>query len=198
MTTKSSNPFQSKGWNYLDKLGESSYMPHYYEDDMNHNEPMTPPPPPTSFRSLSPSNKIYHHHHHHQKIDYFTDFKQDNDRDELQDDCDGLYEAMLMNSNFLSTTTTTSTEKIVEQPNTKPINRLTQILNHLNPTYYRNHVSPLSQVLSSTPSSIRSQFSSSSSTTTTSAAATTVIPMVAFSMPDPRDTKGKGKFKPNI
>lgn len=177
MTTKTTNPFQSKGWNYLDKLGESSYMPHYYEDDMNHNEPMTTT---ASFRSLSP--KIYHKQ---QKIDYFTDVKQDNERDELQDDCDGLYEAMLMNSNFLNNSTSSTT---VEP---KPINRLTQILNHLNPY----HASPLSQVLSSTPSSIRSQFSSSQQQ---SKPVATVIPMVAFSMPDPRDSKGKAKFKPNI
>lgn len=162
MSTKSSNPFN--GWNYFDQLGESSFIPNYYQQEMN--EPMT-------FRSLSP--KMYS-----QKTDYFET------NQELADDCDALYEATLLNSNFLdkinpplSTPSTNSTS----------VNRLCQLLSHLNPNY-----SPLAQVLSETPS-VRSQFSNSSQQPSQP-----IVPLVAFSMPDPLDPKGKGKgkFKPTM
>ncbi|KAG2237478.1 hypothetical protein BDF21DRAFT_465435 [Thamnidium elegans] len=152
MSTKSSNPFQSNDWNYFDKLGESSYMPHFYESDMT--EPTTP-----SFRSLSP--KIYNQQH-----DYFTE------RTDELDDSDDLYEATLMNSNFLQ-----SPKPAIATP----VNRLLQILNHINPTY---PPSPLSDALVSSTPSVRSQFSSSSQPQP-------VIAMVA--MPDPRN-----KGKPNM
>lgn len=162
-SAKSSNPFH--GWNYFDQLGESSFMPNYYQQEME--EPMT-------FRSLSP--KLYN-----QTTDYFeTD-------DELFDDSDALYEATLLNSNFLEL----KPPSVTTSNNTSSVDRLCQLLNHLNPNY-----SPLAQILSETPS-VRSQFSSSSQPLTqpmTSSPAPTV-PMVTFSMSDPRDFKGKGKGK---
>ncbi|GAA5800150.1 hypothetical protein HPULCUR_005575 [Helicostylum pulchrum] len=132
MSTKPSTPFQSNGWNYLDKLGESSYMPHFYETDM------TP-----SFRSP----KIYTQ----QPPDYFTEL----------DNIDDLYEATLMNSNFLQSL---DTKKPATVMTNTPVNRLLQILKHVNP----NTPSPLSEA-----SSTRSQ---------------------QAPMPDPRNkTKGKFK-----
>lgn len=160
-TAKSTNPFQ--GWNYFDQLGESSFMPNYYQQEMEE---------PTTFRSLSP--KMYHR----EKTDYF----------ELEDDSDALYEATLTNANFLA-------EKAAPVTNSSSVDRLRQLLNHLNPNY-----SPLTQVLSlsESHSSVRSQFSSSSQPP--SAVAAVPTSMVAFSMSDPRDLKGKGKaiFKPTM
>lgn len=155
------------GWNYLDQLGESSFMPNYYQQEMN--EPMT-------FRSLSP--KMYN-----QKTDYFESDP------ELADDNDALYEAMLLNSNFLETLgpSTATAAAVNTDTTTSSINRLCQLLNHLNPNY-----SPLAQVLEETPS-IRSQFSNPSQQPSQPIAS-----MVGFSIPDPRDPKGKGKFKPTI
>lgn len=178
---KSTNPFQTHGWNYMESLGESSFssLPHYYENDIV-NEPSTP-----TFRSVSP--KFYDK----QRNEYFEEMREEL---EFGDDCDSLYEATLMNSNFLK-----SEDMDSPQNNGSSLARLRQILEHLNPSYYsKQPSSPLASTLSTTPmTSIRSQFSSSPSKP--SQKLSPDVPMMkAFSIPAPHESKGKGKFKPTL
>ncbi|KAK4513292.1 uncharacterized protein ATC70_011860 [Mucor velutinosus] len=181
--SKSVNPFaQQRQWNY--QL-EDSCLPKFYEQDVHQSQR-------TTFRSVSP--KMYNQ----QKMDYFSDI---NDELEMADNEDSLYEATLMNANFLSLSS--SSPCIPVQDQEKPsgsLSRLRQILGHINPNYV-----PESLALPDiTPApSVRSQFSAASSsslfqqqhvqqqTTHTSA-------MRAFSISDPRDPKGKGKSRSTL
>jgi hypothetical protein len=179
-TAKSSNAFQSNAWNRFDQLaGESSsscYLPNFYENDI------TSTAASPTFRSVSP--KIYPHQ---RKPDYFSEI---NEELEFGDDCDALYESTLMNSHFLDQLT----EEKQRPTSTAPMDRLYQLLGHINPGhhYAKPVVSPLSNMLASN-TSVRSQFSSSSAQQQQQSQ-TNNTTMVAISMPDPRDPKGKGKF----
>lgn len=179
-TAKSTNPFQVSNWNYLEQLGESSFssLPNYYESDVV--EPTAP-----TFRSVSP--KVYNQ----QRNDYFEEIKE-----ELQfgDDCDSLYEATLMNSNFLDKDLEETSTSIATNYNNSSLARLRQLLNHISPNYCNNSSSSLtSELIVNLAPSIRSQFSSS-----TKSLPQPVVPMVAFSIPNPCKSKGKGKFKPTL
>lgn len=159
-SSKSLNPFARQGTN-LDFF-QDSFLPKYYEQDLHHRSEQTP-----TFKSVSP--KIYH-----EKQDYFT-----NELDELNDDSDALYEQTLLNSNFFA-------ENKKEEVDNHALQRLRQILDHMNPNYYQQP--PFN---SNIPASVRSQFSSSSSTT---ASSNINVMMRSISIPDHRDSKGKGKM----
>ncbi|CAO3644003.1 unnamed protein product [Mucor hiemalis] len=181
-TIKTSNPFQTQGWNYMESLGESSFssLPHYYEDDMA-SEPPTP-----TFRSVSP--KFYNR----QRNEYFEEMREEL---EFGDDCDSLYEATLMKSNFLNN------DLDSPQSSSSSLARLRQILEHLNPSYYNKMPSsPLASTLSSTPmTSVRSQFSASPLKPSQIQKRSPDVPiMKGFLIPDPRESKGKGKFNPTL
>lgn len=199
LASKSSNPFQSNRWNHYDQFASSSSssssssITNYYETDILHNEA-----PPT-FRSISP--KIYHQQQ--QKKDYFSEMSEEL---EFGDDGDSLYEATLLNSHFLESL---QEQEKKEKPtnNTKPIDRLYQLLGHISPNYQTAAVvkpSALSNILAlSSPPSVRSQFSAAVSASSNSPQqAQTTVPnntMVPVFMSDfPRDLKGKGKLKPTL
>ncbi|CAO3616902.1 unnamed protein product [Mucor fragilis] len=174
--SKSVNPFaQQHQWNYQ---FEDSYLPKFYEQDVYQSQRLT-------FRSVSP--KIYNQ----QKMDYFSDI---NDELEMVDNEDSLYEATLMNADFLSSP---SSSVVEEEKPSGSLSRLCQILSHINPNYASESLA----LPDTTPApSVRSQFSAASSSSlfqqqqiqqqTTQPSA-----MRAFSISDPRDRKGKGKFR---
>lgn len=167
------NPFaQQHQWNYQ---FEDSYLPKFYEQDVVYQSQRT------TFRSVSP--KIYNQ----QKMDYFSDINDE--LEEMADNDDSLYEATLMNANFLSSSPCTFAQDEQEKPSGS-LSRLRQILGHINPSY-----APESLALpDATPApSVRSQFSAASSSSLFQQQPTSA--MRAFSISDPRDPKGKKKFR---
>ncbi|GAN09998.1 hypothetical protein MAM1_0311c09532 [Mucor ambiguus] len=180
--SKSANPFaQQHQWNYQ---FEDGYLPKFYEQDVYHSQR-------TTFRSVSP--KIYNQ----QKMDYFSDI---NDELEMADNEDSLYEATLMNADFLSSSPCTFQEE--EKPSGS-LSRLRQILGHINP----NRAPELLALPDTIPApSVRSQFSAASSSSLfqqqqqqqVQQQITHTSTMRAFSISDPRDPKGKGKFRPTL
>ncbi|CAO0796633.1 unnamed protein product [Mucor circinelloides] len=181
-TSKSANPFaQQQQWNYQ---FEDSYLPKFYEQDVYQSQR-------TTFRSVSP--KIYNQ----QKIDYFSDI---NDELEMADNEDSLYEATLMNADFLSSPSPSSSSSssftAQEEKPSGSLSRLRQILGHINPNYAAESLALPDAVPAP---SVRSQFSAASSSSMfqqqqLQQQTTNTAPMRAFSISDPRDPKGKGKF----
>jgi hypothetical protein len=96
---------------------QENYLPNYYEQDIQ---------APTSFRSKSPKQNSYNQ--------------------EFDDDCEALYEATLMNSDFFSSIQ--ETRSFVDLP----LDRLRQILAHINPNNYQ-FTSTLCQLLEKKPRS---------------------------------------------
>ncbi|KAL9539387.1 hypothetical protein MBANPS3_010294, partial [Mucor bainieri] len=184
-TSKSANPFsQQHQWNYQ---FEDSYLPKFYEQDVYQSQR-------TTFRSVSP--KMYKNQ---QKMDYFSDI---NDELEMVDNEDSLYEATLMNADFLSSSPCTFVQE--EEKPSGSLSRLRQILGHIHP-----HYAPESLALPDTipAPSVRSQFSAASSSSLfqqqqqqqqVQQQITPTSRMRAFSMSDSRDPKGKGKFRSTL
>jgi hypothetical protein len=185
-SSKFVNPFTLQNqWNYH---FEDSCLPKFYEQDAYQSQR-------TTFRSVSP--KIYNQ----QKIDYFSDI---NDELDMVDNEDALYEATLMNANFLSSPSSSSSSSspsfaVQEEKSTGSLSRLRQILGHINPNYVSGSLVLPDAI--PTPS-VRSQFSAASSSSMfqqqQQQQQTTTATMRAFSITDPRDPKGKGKFKPTL
>lgn len=177
-SSKSANPFALQNqWNYH---FEDSYLPKFYEQDAYQSQR-------TTFRSVSP--KIYNQ----QKIDYFSEI---NDELDMADNEDSLYEATLMNAGFLSSPSSSSPSFAVqEEKPTGSLSRLRQILGHINPNYVSGSLAFPDAIPAP---SVRSQFSAASSSSMFQQQQTTTTTMRAFSITDPRDPKGKGKFKPTL
>ncbi|KAI7901067.1 uncharacterized protein BX663DRAFT_516208 [Cokeromyces recurvatus] len=176
-STKSAiNPF-NQHWAFF----KDNYLPSYYEQDIVYQQEQI------TFRSLSP------------KID--QEEKKDGYFDDDNDDSDALYEATLLNSNFLSSI---EEQKPIGVVNSSSLDRLRQILDHIKPTpscYSSAHTNMTLPDINDLPS-IRSQFSSSSSSSHHLSAyqhsTTTTTTTTMRDFPFSSDPKGKGKFKPTL
>ncbi|KAI8642153.1 hypothetical protein BD408DRAFT_416898 [Parasitella parasitica] len=178
ISSKSANPFiWQNQWNYQI---EDSYLPKFYEQDVYQSQF-------TTFRSVSP--KIYSK----QKADYFNAI---DDELEMTDTEDSLYEATLMNANFLSSCPSpSSSAPLQEVKSSGSLSRLRQILGHIHPNYVSESLSLLEVI---PMPSTRSQFSAATSSSLLQQQQKQQIITRVISIADPCDPKGKGKTKSGL